>query len=261
MPFIKANDAEFYYELHGTGHPLVLIAGYTCDHTFWLPILDQLAKQYQVLIFDNRSAGQTKDAGVPLSAELMAKDTLALCEALHLKKPHILGQSMGGTIAQTFAALYPDKISKLSIVTSASKWRETLLFSGKTLIDMRKDNVDLGLIVDLMMPWIYGDEFLLNPENVLLIKKLILENPFMQLLEDQIRQYNFLRDFDGREQLKHIAAPTLIVYGVADIASLPADSKLMADNIRDAELVELDCAHGIVVEAPVQLVRVLCEFF
>ena len=260
MPFIKTNDAEFYYELHGTGHPLVLIAGYTCDHTFWLPILDQLAKQYQVLIFDNRSAGQTKDKGVPLSAELMAKDVMAICEALNIKKPHIIGQSMGGSIAQTLAAMYPDKISKLAIVTSAAKWRETLLFSGKTLLDMRSDNLDMGLIIDLMMPWIYGDPFLLDAQSVQGIKKLMLENPYMQSLADQARQYNFLCDFDGREQLKRITAPTLIVYGVADMASLPSDSKFMADNIRDAELVELDCAHGIVVEMPVELVRVLCEF-
>lgn len=260
MPFIKANNAEFYYELHGAGQPLVLIAGYACDHTYWLPVLELLAKQYQVLVFDNRASGQTKDDGSLLSAELMARDVVAICDELKLYKPHIVGQSMGGTIAQTVAAHFPDKISKLVILSSTAKWREVLLFTSETLLNMRKDQYDLGLIIDLMLPWVYNDHFLLDANNCMTIKKLILENPYIQSLADQQRQFNFLRQFDGREQLKRIVAPTLIGYGVNDIASLPADSIYLAENIKGAKLVKFACAHGIVIEVPQQLVKAISEF-
>jgi pimeloyl-ACP methyl ester carboxylesterase len=260
MPFIQANNAEFYYELHGAGHPLVLIAGYACDHTYWLPVLEPLAKRYQVLIFDNRAVGQTKDNGEPLSADLMARDVMAICNELKLNKPHIVGQSLGGTIAQTVAALFPDKISKLAILSSTAKWRQTLLFACATLLEMRKNQFDLSLIIDLMLPWVYDDHFLLDPNNVQLIKKLILENPYIQSLPNQIRQFNFMRSFDGREQLKRIVAPTLIGYGVNDIASMPVDSAFMAENICGAKLVKFECAHGIVIELPQQVAKVLIEF-
>ena len=106
MPKILVNNAEFYYELNGTGQPLILISGYTCNHNFWHPILDTLSSKFQVLTFDNRGCGKTKDNSQPLLAKLMADDVMALAKALGLKKPHIIGQSMGGTIAQTVASNY-----------------------------------------------------------------------------------------------------------------------------------------------------------
>ena len=112
MSKIKLNNANFYYELHGKGHPLILIAGYSGDHLVWMPLLENLSKQFQVLLFDNRGVGQTTDDGRPLSAELMAQDVVALADALDLKKPHIVGQSMGGTIAQRVATHHSEKINK-----------------------------------------------------------------------------------------------------------------------------------------------------
>ena len=123
MPKIKANNATFYYELVGKGQPIILIAGYTCDYSTWQLMMEQLSNHFQVLVFDNRGIGQTTDTNEPLSAELMAEDVIALSEQLHLDKPHIVGQSMGGTIAQTIAAKFPDKINKLCLLTTSAKWR------------------------------------------------------------------------------------------------------------------------------------------
>src|SRR5258708_4769767 len=106
MPFFKANGATIYYELHGEGPPLILIAGYTCDHSFWKPVLRDLAKNFTVLIYDNRGVGQTHDAGGKLSAKLLADDVMAVAAALKFKAPHIVGHSMGGTIAISIAAEY-----------------------------------------------------------------------------------------------------------------------------------------------------------
>jgi len=51
MAFLKVNGVNIYYETHGRGEPLVLIAGYSCDHLFWSAMLDELAEKFQVLIF------------------------------------------------------------------------------------------------------------------------------------------------------------------------------------------------------------------
>ena len=100
MPILHANNADFYYELHGTGKPVILIAGYTCDYSAWEMLLENLTRHFQVLTFDNRGVGQTTDHNAPLSAELMAQDVIALADQLNLAKPHIIGQSMGGCQSQ-----------------------------------------------------------------------------------------------------------------------------------------------------------------
>lgn len=78
-------------------------------------MLNGLATRFQVLIFDNRAIGQTKDNNTPFTLEIMAEDTMALVQQLGLENPVILGQSMGGAIAQIIAKNYATQINKLII--------------------------------------------------------------------------------------------------------------------------------------------------
>ena len=260
MAFIQVNNANFYYELHGSGQPLILIAGYACDHSSWLPIFDKLTKHFQVLIFDNRAIGQTVDDDITLTTERMAHDVMALADQLNLHSPHILGHSMGGSIAQTIAAFYPQAIYKLVILCSTAKWREVALQSLHSTFMMRKNNVDLNLILDSALPWVFGDQFLKNKENIALFKKATLENPFFQTVDDQYRQYKFLEQFDSRNFLDKICSPTLIAYGIEDLLSLPYEAKFLADKISNAQLVEFDCAHEIMFESANKLTQMLIDF-
>ncbi len=260
MPHIKLKDANFYYELHGSGYPLILISGYTCDHLVWMPILESLSKKFQVLLFDNRGVGQTTDDNLPLSAELMAQDVISLADHLNLQKPHIIGQSMGGTIAQCVASEYPDKIGKLAILTSVAKWRRAMLDGLKSTLTMRKNNISFDLIFEVLMPWIFGEAFLSDKAGIATFKELMLANPYPQSLEDQIRQFQVLENFDGREQLKKITAETLVVHGMQDIITLLDESAYLVEHIPQAEFASVDAAHAVVLEAPQEVSRLLHEF-
>jgi 3-oxoadipate enol-lactonase len=59
MPYVKVNDIQMYYEIHGDGEPLVLIVGLGTDISEWEGIIRWLAQNYKVLAFDNRGAGRT----------------------------------------------------------------------------------------------------------------------------------------------------------------------------------------------------------
>lgn len=262
MAAIKLNNAEFYYELHGRGPALVLVGGFGADHLFWAPILEPLTQHFQILIFDNRAIGQTKDQGdEKLSADVMADDTIALIKALELKKPHIIGQSMGGTIVQSLAARYPDHISKLGILNSSLKWRKAMLCGLQALIDMRKLNLNFDIWFQQMIAWVFGEAFLQTPKQVELLKNMFLNNPFPPSVKDQERQYAVIERFNGHAGLKKITAPTLVMFGKQDILSLPDESKAIAEGIAGAKLVGLDCAHGMVAEMPRETVSALIEFF
>lgn len=260
MAFAQINKADIYYELHGSGQPVILIAGYTCDHTYWTPILEPLIKHYQILICDNHAIGQTKDNNMTLSAELMARDVIALAQQLHLEKPHIVGQSMGGNIAQVIASSYPDKINKLCILNSVAKWRQAMLLALKALLTMRESNINFDLIFEASLPWFLGEEFLKNKEEIKKHKQAMIDNPYPQSINDQTRQLKVLEQFDARTQLQKIKAPTLVVYGVQDLIALPDESKFLAHEISNVTLRELDCAHDSVVEVPKELTQILVDF-
>lgn len=261
MPKLNIQNAEFYYEIHGSGYPMILISGYTRDHLGWLPILDSLAKHFQIILFDNRAVGQTKDNGKPFTAEIMAKDVMALADALNLDKPHIIGHSMGGTIAQAVATQFPKKIGKIGILSSVAKWRTAMLKGLKSTLNMRIQNLSFDLIFDAQFPWVYGEPFINSDADIAKVKKAILENPYPQSIEDQARQYQVLQQFDGRSQVKNIEAETLIVYGSQDILALPYESLWLAQHIPNAKSVELDAGHALTLETPKELVNTLKEFF
>lgn len=260
MPFLKVNHANFYYELHGVAQPLILIAGYACDHLTWLPVLDALTKHFQVLIFDNRAVGETTDDNAVLTAKLMAEDVMALADRLNLVRPHIIGHSLGGNVAQMVASLYPEKIGKLCLLNSSAKWRAAMLLGLKSIFEMREKNLEIDFIVDAIIPWLFGTDFLASLKNVNAFKQAILSNPYPQSLEDQRRQVAMIENFDGVAALKNIQAQTLVGYGAEDIISLPMDAEFLVKNIRHAELVKFDCAHGVMFERPKELVKVLLEF-
>ncbi len=85
MPYVKVNDIQMYYEIHGDGEPLVLIVGLGTDISEWDGIIRWLAKKYKVLAFDNRGAGRTDKPDRPYSIEMMAHDTAGLMQTLGIK--------------------------------------------------------------------------------------------------------------------------------------------------------------------------------
>lgn len=247
MPHLRLNNTEFYYELSGKGHPLVLVAGYAVDHFFWSPLLTELKKHFQILTFDHRGVGQTRDQNnTPLTAKIMAEDLLGLIKALDLTKPHVVGQSMGGTIVQHLAAHHPEEISKLAILNSTLKWRTAMLVGFRSMLKIMRDDCPFDTLFDLNLSWIYGEAFLQNKAKVECLRTLFLNNPQPPTLVDLERQYHALIEFDGHAHLSKIKAPTLVVSGLEDIISLPYESREIAEGIPGAELIELFCGHGII---------------
>jgi pimeloyl-ACP methyl ester carboxylesterase len=92
------------------------------------------------------------------------------------------------------------------------------------------------------------------------MRKLVLENPYPQSLENQIRQFRVLEKFNGEPRLKTLKARTLIVCGNEDIIALPQESAHLSQRISRSKLVKLDCGHASIHEKPAELTRILVNF-
>jgi pimeloyl-ACP methyl ester carboxylesterase len=102
------------YRVVGSGPPLVMIMGYGGTMEVWDPrFVDDLARHFRVVIFDNAGIGQTQALSAPLTIDAMADQTSALIDALRLGRPDVLGWSMGGMIAQALAVRHPDQVNRL----------------------------------------------------------------------------------------------------------------------------------------------------
>jgi pimeloyl-ACP methyl ester carboxylesterase len=145
VPDIAANGISLHYESLGNENdpPILLIMGLAAQMILWPDAFCQMLveKGFRVIRFDNRDVGLSTHLdhlGVPNVAleyakfmmrlpmkssyliDDMAADTAALIDALGLKRPHVVGASMGGMIAQNLAANYPDKVATLTSIMSTT---------------------------------------------------------------------------------------------------------------------------------------------
>ncbi len=260
MPTIAVNNVEFYYELHGEGDPLVLISGYTGDHTQWSHLIDSLSKKFKVLVFDNQGVGQTKDDGNPLTPGLMADNIVALTNELDLPRFHVAGQSMGGSIAQMIAIRHADRVGKVVLSCTSPHWGVVTLKALESILMLVENNVPFEIAFDAMAPWCYGSDYINDPEKMKFRKKEVLETPFPPSIADIHRQYDLLEKFDTRSDLGNIKAPTLIISASEDILATRGETQLMKEKIPDAIQKELSGGHSTPIEQPDEWLETVTEF-
>ena len=99
MATANVNNCNLYYEVNGTGEPLVLIMGLRRNIEWWYRQIATLSQHFQVIAFDNRGAGRSDKPLMEYSISLFADDTAGLMETLNIQSANILGVSMGGYIA------------------------------------------------------------------------------------------------------------------------------------------------------------------
>ena len=250
MPRVQANEIEIFYEETGTGAPLLLIAGFACDHTNWSRMIPTLAAHYRVIAFDNRGVGQTSLPNEPFSIRHMAEDTAGLLDGLGLSHVHVAGHSMGGQIAQELVLARPELVQTLTLLSSCARIDER----GKAVIESwgelpRLVDAETGL--RLSFPWIYTNRFYAKPGLIERAIDEVFSNPFPPSPEGIYRQSRAITGFDATTRLDQIKCPTLVVVGSEDILSGIPFSEQLAQIIPGAELIVLEkCAHGLLTESP-----------
>src|ERR1700694_3405202 len=111
--YADVNGIKLYYEIHGTGHPLILLHGGLGASSMFGPNLPTLAQGRQVIAVDLQGHGRTADIDRPISAELMAGDIAALIKHLKLDRPDVMGYSLGGGGAFFVGLRHPELVRKL----------------------------------------------------------------------------------------------------------------------------------------------------
>jgi pimeloyl-ACP methyl ester carboxylesterase len=123
------------YRVFGRGRPLVMVMGYAGTMEVWDPrLVDDLAKRFRVVIFDNAGVGQTQALAAPLTIDAMADQTSALITALHLGRPDVLGWSMGSMIAEALAVQDPSQVRRL-VLCAAFPATAAVRRPSQTVID------------------------------------------------------------------------------------------------------------------------------
>jgi len=199
--YAEVNGLRMYYEIHGTGEPLVLLHGAYMTIGAMGLIVPGLASTRQVIAVELQAHGHTADIDRPITYEQMADDTAALLRHLGIGQTDVFGFSMGGGVALQLAIRHPDLLRKL-VVASASYTSD-------------------GMQPELheMIPSITPEMFAGSPIEAAYLE--VAPNPgdFTRLVE-KLKRLDMTPFSWPSEDVRGIEAPTLIVVGDADAIRL-----------------------------------------
>src|SRR4051794_40608533 len=117
--YAPVNGVKMYYEVHGSGEPVVLLHGAFMTITNnWPGWIDELAKTRKVIAVEMQGHGRTADTGRDPTSANLADDVAALLDHLKIPRADLLGYSMGGGVAMQCAVRHPDKVRKVVVISS-----------------------------------------------------------------------------------------------------------------------------------------------
>jgi pimeloyl-ACP methyl ester carboxylesterase len=197
--YASVNGLRMYYEIHGTGQPLVLLHGaFSAIGTSFGALLPTLAKTRQVIAFELQGHGRTADIDRPLTLEGMADDVAAALQQLGINKADIFGYSMGAAVALHVVIRHPDVVRKLVLASVSYNLGGIHPGLMEGLGEMRPEMM-------FGSPW--HEEYIRiapNPEY------------FATLFAKKTQMDRGIQDLPA-ETIRAIKAPTLLIIGDSDL--------------------------------------------
>ena len=236
MPLADVNGTEIYYEVHGSGPPLVLAHGVGGNHGIWWQQLPYLSQWYTVVTFDHRGFGRSREG--PHRKDYV-NDLLGLLDHLNIERAALAGQSMGGTSCLAMTGWHSERVAALVMSDTTGMM----------------DHID----AKPTPAWV-SVSGTLNQADRALSKDFQQRNPALTELFLQLNSFNKANRFNVRadgykgptpEEVARTGVPVMFILGTDDRVADPDVLRTAHRLITGSRLVEFPgCGHSVYWEQP-----------
>nr|HEX4314486.1 alpha/beta fold hydrolase [Kofleriaceae bacterium] len=265
MPELTLDDTTLYYEDTGpgsTGQTVAFMHGLLWSTALFAPQIAALRGRYRCVAWDHRGQGRSAaDYRHTIDIELVWQDAVQVLERLGGGAPvHVCGLSMGGFVAMRMGARRPDLVRSLALLETSSDPEPRENIGKYRLMSAVARTPARRALAPRIAPIMFGRTIVGDAA-----RRAELDGYLHAMLSrrDSWRAVNGVIDRGGvHAELARIAAPTLVVVGDEDAATVPAKAERVAGAIRGARLVRIPRAgHSSTVEEPAAVSAALGEFF
>ena len=201
------------YRQAGQGPALVLLHGFLSDSRCWRQQLSQLSDQFMVIAWDAPGAGASSDPPETFTTKSYVRCLAGFLDALEIERPHILGLSWGGILAQEFYRAFGDRVRSLILADTYAGWRGSLpepLWRERLETCLQDADGPPNALVGKFLPGLFTDaapQGLKDEAAALIAGFHPVGFRLMSLSSAEV---------DTRDLLPRIAAPTLVLWGDDD---------------------------------------------
>lgn len=210
---------DMYYEVDGSGEPLLLIMGTNADHTTWAAQVEAYRDRYRVITYDARGTGQSThpEHVEDYSMGILAEDAAALLDELGICEVHVSGLSLGSATAQELAINHPAKVATLQLHCTWGRSDEWFI----RMIDTNEFAIihdDPEMYIRTALLWVASPTFINDqPDEVEAFERgFLLDNPHPPSKHGMLGHFHADKTHDALDRLGQIRAPTLITSGEVD---------------------------------------------
>jgi 3-oxoadipate enol-lactonase len=261
--FLDTQGALLYYEVAGSGHPLLLIHAGIADSRMWDDQFQTFAQQYMVVRYDLRGFGKSV---VPAGPFANHEDITALFEHLGIKQAHVIGISFGGLIALDFTLAHPEMVTSLLLGAPSVSGRELSSTDVRRFEEEEEallEQSDLEGAAELnVRTWVVG--LRRTPDQVdPIVRQRIYEMQYHAFTVPIPNEAEMLTlEPPAITRLAEIHVPTLLIVGEYDIPDKHELVKQLATEIPQAQQVVIaTAAHIVNMEQPTEFNRIVLDFF
>lgn len=220
MPVISLpTGIDMYYEVEGSGEPLILIMGTASDHTTWAAQVAAYRDTYTVITYDARGTGQSSQPQdvVSYSMRVLADDAAALLRFLGIERCHVSGLSLGSATAQELAINHSGLVASLQLHCTwgrSDNWFNRMIDSMEFMVA----HDDPTMYIRTALLWVASPEFINDRADEVagFEKAFILENPHPPSKHGMLGHFHADKAHDAIERLPSITVPTVITSGEMD---------------------------------------------
>ncbi len=261
MQRARINGVELVYELRGTGTPVVMIHGAQGDQTMFTDLAAGFASHFRVLTFDQRGSGLSDKPHMDYSIALLADDTAALMDQVGFSSAHVIGVSMGGTIAQELALRHPHKVRSLILGCTTPGGPKAIRIGGSAFAAAYSTQAisaeERGrALAEAAFTKAYIAR---HPEIIPAMIEARRQRPLDPVALEQ--RMKAVLAHDAYDRLPQITCPTLVITGRDDALVSWQNSQILAERIPGARLILLEPAgHCFWLEQPQQSHEAMLRF-
>src|SRR5690242_6109252 len=221
----------------GDGPPLVLLHCLGVDHRFW-DFATELGADFTLLRYDLPGHGASAVPAAPYGIAELSAQLAGVLAANNVARAHVAGISLGGLIAQHFAATRPERVDRLILIDTTPRYSDALRLMWVERATTARAAGVAPMVAALLAIWFSADALDRDHAGVRYVRETLARCPG----EGYALACEALRDADLRALASKIAARTLVVCGDDDIPTFLAAACWLAAAIPQAEHAWIKCA-------------------